>query len=518
MAQYDVPVTITATDKASGPLAKIAKAAKGAQSVVAKFGAVGGAALRGFAVATTGLNQGLELFKKGVEVFRAFTDKSREYRDENDKLIKSFDESNNLIGSLAARVGDVLINAFNAAIKAMTPLIKSFRTFLVTNQKLIGLKLIEYFRDFALLMTTGVAKSIVGVTRIVTFFALAWEAVKLAVNKSFQLLLNGVGMIIEGYANIASYIPGVGEKISKGMMKAAEGARALGDEFAESGETAKKEIESLLTEQELLEQQIGKVEKTIKNGIGKVAVAAMSGLTDASAGSNEKLGETAEKVGETTKEVKKLDTAIDETHAKSIAMAQGLAGLYDTIGTSFGQTFTALITGAEKSGEVFTKFIGESLQATIQLARNSIISAQLTAIANSAAGASFGGPLAIIGVTSIVAAIFETLLAKLPGMAEGGMVRGGRSGQDSVPALLMPGEYVMNVNQVEAMRQMFSNMDGVNSSGRFANGGTVGPGPSLGGVNITIRSEALPNKTEVAKYVRSTIMPAMRDLQAQGAI
>jgi len=83
---------------------------------------------------------------------------------------------------------------------------------------------------------------------------------------------------------------------------------------------------------------------------------------------------------------------------------------------------------------------------------------------------------------------------------------------------LMPGEYVMNTNQVEAMRQMFSNMDGVNSSGRFANGGTVGAAPSLGGVNITIRSDALPNKTEVAKYVRSTIMPAMRDLQAQGAI
>jgi len=96
------------------------------------------------------------------------------------------------------------------------------------------------------------------------------------------------------------------------------------------------------------------------------------------------------------------------------------------------------------------------------------------------------------------------------------MVRGGVQGQDSVPALLMPGEYVMNVNQVEAMRQMFSNMDGVNSSGRFANGGTVGAAPSLGGVNITIKSDALPNRAEVTKYVRNSIVPALRDLRAQG--
>ena len=97
-------------------------------------------------------------------------------------------------------------------------------------------------------------------------------------------------------------------------------------------------------------------------------------------------------------------------------------------------------------------------------------------------------------------------------------MRGGVSGQDSVPILAMPGEYVMNTDQVDAMRRMFSNMDGVNRSGGFADGGTVGAAPSLGGVNITIKSEALPNKTEVAKYVRSTIVPAMNDLRAQGAI
>ena len=39
-----------------------------------KLGSVGGAALKGFAIAATGFNQSLELFKKGAEVFRMFTD------------------------------------------------------------------------------------------------------------------------------------------------------------------------------------------------------------------------------------------------------------------------------------------------------------------------------------------------------------------------------------------------------------------------------------------------------------
>lgn len=518
MAQYDVPVTLTVKDKATAALKGFAKVAKSTQSVVAKFGAAGGKALRGFAIATTGLNQGLELFKKGVEVFRSFTEKSREYREENDKLIQNFDKSNELIGSLAARIGDALINAFNAAVAAMAPLIKSARNFLVENQKLIGLKLIEYFQSFALLMVGGVAKAIVGVTRIVTFFALAWEAIKLSVNTTVGAMLSGIASILETAAEAADYLPGVGDELAASFETAAKAARGLGDEFENSGEKGKKEIEKLLDEQALLEQQIKDVETSIKTGIGTVAVAAMNGLTEATAGANTKIKVTKEETKKTTKETKKLSEEAKKAHADNLAFAQSLSGLYATIGNSFGQTLTAIMSGTEKTGEVFSKFIGDALTATVQFARDTIISMQLAAMANSAVGASFGGPLAIIGVTSVVAAIFEAMLSKLPGMAEGGMVRGGRAGQDSVPAMLMPGEYVMNTNQVDAMRQMFSNMDGVNTSGRYANGGTVGPAQSVGGVNITIKSEALPNKTEVAKYVRSTIVPAMRDLQAQGAI
>ncbi len=517
MADYNVPVTVFVKDLATAAFTKIGKGAVRAQKIVSTFGRVGAAAMKGFAIATTGINQGLELFRKGLDTFRMFTDKSREYRGENDQLIKSFDQSNELIGSLAARIGDALINAFNAAVTALGPLIESARDFFVANQKIIGLRLIEFFRDVALVVATGVSKAVIGASRIVTFFALTWEALKTGVNTAVAAILNGLSSVLDTAADAAAYIPGVGDDIALKFRSAANSAKALGDEFVSSGDAAKKEIETLLDQQAQLEQTINNVEQAVKTGIGKTATAAMQGLAEATAGANNKLDENVEKSKETKKQSTELADALKAQQAEAVAFAQSLGGLSATIGESFGQTFTALVTGAEKSGEVFTAFIGNALTSTVQFARDSIISAQLAAMSNAAIGASFGGPLAIIGATAVVAGIFEAFLAKLPGMADGGMVRGGTRGRDSVPILAMPGEYVMNTDQVDAMRQMFSNMDGVNTSGRFANGGTVGSSPA-GGINITIKSEALPNKAEVAKYVRSTIVPAMNDLKAQGAI
>lgn len=55
--------------------------------------------------------------------------------------------------------------------------------------------------------------------------------------------------------------------------------------------------------------------------------------------------------------------------------------------------------------------------------------------------------------------------------AEGGFVTGGQPGRDSVPALLMPGEYVLPKRVVDVIRTASPNM-----SGRFASGGLVRSG------------------------------------------
>jgi hypothetical protein len=207
-----------------------------------------------------------------------------------------------------------------------------------------------------------------------------------------------------------------------------------------------------------------------------------------------------------------------EAHQQRMDNAQEQMDMISSVGDSFAsaalesESFTqGLINGTRA-------IITETTKMMLESAKTTIMAKAVEAAANAASSAAALGPLAMAGAGVAALSIVQGLIDRLPKMAQGGMVRGGVSGQDSVPILAMPGEYVMNTDQVDAMRRMFSNMDGVNRSGGFADGGTVGAAPSLGGVNITIRSEALPNKTEVAKYVRSTIMPAMRDLQAQGAI
>ena len=185
-----------------------------------------------------------------------------------------------------------------------------------------------------------------------------------------------------------------------------------------------------------------------------------------------------------------------------------------------GTAFASIMTGSEQASAAFDTAMADMLTSLVSFAEQAIITSQLMGMAQAGASAAIGGPVAIIATTALVAAIFKGLISQLPStqsFAAGGMVRGGTRGRDSVPAMLMPGEYVMNVDQVEAMRQMFSNMDGVNTTGRFAGGGTVG-GRAGGGVTVNISTAVPLSKAELTRYVRSSIVPALNDLRAQGVM
>ena len=102
----------------------------------------------------------------------------------------------------------------------------------------------------------------------------------------------------------------------------------------------------------------------------------------------------------------------------------------------------------------------------------------------------------------------------------GGFVRGGIKGVDSVPIMAMPGEYVMSIPEVQGMERFLS---------RFGTQGKgIQPAP-VGNVQnttnditnnnefiIEFNSQQLPNKTETKKWVRDTIVPALRQLQPGG--
>ena len=88
-------------------------------------------------------------------------------------------------------------------------------------------------------------------------------------------------------------------------------------------------------------------------------------------------------------------------------------------------------------------------------------------------------------------------MGQIPGMAEGGFVTGGTANRDSVPRMLMPGEYVMSKREVANGQP-----DGIRGGGQT--------------VNVSISSSLPANRAEMKKYVRQNIVPALNELKAQG--
>jgi len=191
-------------------------------------------------------------------------------------------------------------------------------------------------------------------------------------------------------------------------------------------------------------------------------------------------------------EIDNNKTKIEEASAAGVEMASIVSG-------AFGSALISLAEGQATLAEATLDALSMVLSAVIQVALNSIISSALTGQANAIA-ANLGIPVVglAVGVAAGLAALaaISSLKSTLPEpkkFAQGGFVTGGTAGIDSVPALLQPGEFVLTKDQTDQMLQ----------------GG-------LGGVNIQLTSQIPPSRAEMKKFVRQNVLPALRDLRAQG--
>ena len=208
------------------------------------------------------------------------------------------------------------------------------------------------------------------------------------------------------------------------------------------------------------------------------------------------LENTAEKL-KALKEAQKglnAEAEIYDSILKSVPQAIG------QIGTQMGTVIGEVISGQKKSGQAFVEVIVGGLNTTIEIIKQSIMAYAVKAMAAVMAGeVATKGPFGLITglvLGSMVMSAFQGILGKVPtakGYNKGGYVTGGVPGRDSVPAMLTPGEYVLNTEQTAAMM-----------------GG--------GGSNITINTAVPPSRGEMKRYIRQNLIPAMRDLKAQGIL
>ena len=105
-------------------------------------------------------------------------------------------------------------------------------------------------------------------------------------------------------------------------------------------------------------------------------------------------------------------------------------------------------------------------------------------------------------------------------MSGGGFVRGGVANEDSVKAMLMPGEYVLNKRMVEGLtvlsRDLGAGFRGIQPAARSESSTVTNTITNNNEFVIEVKTQQLPNKTDTKKWVQSTILPALKQLQAGG--
>ena len=189
----------------------------------------------------------------------------------------------------------------------------------------------------------------------------------------------------------------------------------------------------------------------------------------------------------------------------TIALESGVAGasvVSDTTQAASAASSATSIMGSE----------GQKTSAVIASAGANIGEAG-TSVFKDVVGAlgPFGIPVAVAIVGGMIAAI-KGLVGEFMGAADGGLIVGGKRGKDSVPIMGMPGEYIMSVPEVEGVQKFMGAMGGSQrKSQEQQRAQTIN-----NQITIEFKSDQLPNKLETKKWVKTTVLPALRQLQSAG--
>ncbi len=164
---------------------------------------------------------------------------------------------------------------------------------------------------------------------------------------------------------------------------------------------------------------------------------------------------------------------------------------------ALGLTTEAELAAAKVAGAA-TGTAATTASATTEIAANSAVAQSGALAAN--AGIPFVGIALGIAAAAMIAGIIAGLVTSF---ADGGWVGGGTPGRDSVPALLMPGEYVETRAEARAMR----------GPGGLLTGGAPASPPARssggGGGGTTVYQMALPmSAAEIERFHRDTVLPA----------
>lgn len=512
-----INIEVTATDEASDKIDKVGKESKGALSAVKRFGSGAASAFAKIGAAGVMVNQSIELLKKFRDVGMIAIEATRQFVDANDPLMKSFEETSTSVKRLGAGIGVVLIKALNGAAKALAPIIKRTQDFLQANQNLIGLKLVEYFERFAKFSLVAAAKSLVLVSKITSGFAMTWSLLKVGVNTFFAALLTGGAKALDKMASLAD---AVGADGLAGKLRAgAQEVKSFGDVFQSTVDESTIQLDKQIKSQEAFEAAVERNGQAVYKAIGQVATEASKAFVGETVLANQTLEQQTailerQKTAQDQKAEKERLAAearakfADQQAAQAAAeksRIEGLASEYGALGSSISGSFLAGFSAAEEGQNRLAAGFVSMTAAMIDAALAAMQNIVTIRAAEAAAGAAssqasipiVGPALAAAAAAAMFGLVRGFISLGFQGMAQGGMVKGGVQGHDSVPIMAQAGEMVLSRDQVDRMRQE----GGLNGGGQ---------------VTIEMNSQIPAGRAEIKRFVRQNVVPALKDLRNQG--
>lgn len=221
-------------------------------------------------------------------------------------------------------------------------------------------------------------------------------------------------------------------------------------------------------------------------------------------------------VGPKTEEQVAKDKKTLEDYAEEVKSLATDIG--SSIGNLMADAISAIASGSKSALEAIGGMLGGIVtmlgQMLIQLGTAALVASALSAIPFFAP--LVGGPgAAAAGVAAIAAGAVMVAagagLSAAIGMADGGLVVGGSIGRDSVPAMLMPGEFVVPAAQVRQNVAAGRAPDDSGASGGRGGGGAVN-------INVSQQSFVPGTKADFNRSVREAVLPAIRQLARQGLL
>lgn len=273
MTEREVGLHIRARDAATGAFNKARTVVAGFSDFVSRHAARIKSAWEVAGRAATGINQGLELAKKALELtsraYDATIGKALEWRTAGDAAKRDMDALAKASDRFAVAIGNVAVPLVRTFAQALTPVLVSMTAWLARNRELVASRLVDWLARVASTLNSGVATAALLVARAWFGWKMAIDVVAAGAQAAFAVILSQADSVLGAMAAVSRAVGA--DDVAARLDGAAASARTWGAEMERASDANVAEAARVVRELEGMERQIDKVHDAINTGIGEAA-------------------------------------------------------------------------------------------------------------------------------------------------------------------------------------------------------------------------------------------------------